>query len=166
MIRIRSACFALSVLLLASASPAQDWREDDSIWGFGNIGGPHREGPREPQPAPIVPTEWIAVPGASGEAALLAFPWILEPERAAPRAGEDGWTAKLAPPLAAAACSFAVVVSEADEVRMARLTGARWLVVNGSVHIGDPERRGDRGVPVALRKGENRVFVVDATAVW
>lgn len=164
--RIRPAWFAVSVMLLSPACLAQDWRDDDSIWGFGNIGGPHRAGPRAPDPAPILPGEWIAVPESSGEAALLAFPWILEPGRAAPRAGEDGWTAKLAPPLAAAACAFATVVSDVDEVRMARLTGARWLVVNGSVHGGDPERRGDRGVPVALRKGENRLFVVEATAGW
>ncbi len=166
MIRIHAACLALSVLALPTVLRAQDWRDDDSIWGFGNIGGPHRTGPREPDPAPIVPAEWIAVPETSGEAALLAFPWILDPERAAPRAGEDGWTARLGVPLAAAACAYASVHSDADEVRMARLTGARWLVVNGSVHIGDPERRGDRGVPVALKKGENRVFVVEATAGW
>lgn len=164
--RIRPACILLAWLSVSTVVRAQDWRDDDSIWGFGNIGGPHRAGPREPDPAPIVPGDWIAVPAASGEAALLAFPWILDPERAAPRAGEDGWTAKLGVPLAAAACAYASVHSEADEVRMARLTGARWLVVNGSVHIGDPERRGDRGVPVALKKGENRVFVVEATEGW
>lgn len=164
--RIRLLWFVLVPIHLATVATAQDWRDDDSIWAFDGIGGPHREGPRTPDPAPIRPDAWIAVPNSGDDAALLAFPWILDPERAAPRHGDDGWTAKLTSPSAAAACAFTTVASEHNEVRMARLTGARFLVVNGSVHIGDPERRGDRGVPVALVKGENEIFVVDATAGW
>lgn len=59
-----------------------------------------------------------------------------------------------------AACGFTTVTSAEDEVRMARFLGGEWLLVNGEMFIGDPDRRGFRGVPVALRKGENRIFVL------
>ncbi len=165
MLRNRSIYLVLALMIVSARARAQDWREDDSIWSFGHIGGPHREHPL-PEVSPIVPPNWISVSSTSEDPALLAFPWILDPTRESPHLGESGWAASLAPPLASAACAFTIVESDVDEVRMARLSAARWLVVNGSVFIGDPDRRGDRGVPIALQKGRNRLFAVDASADW
>jgi len=52
------------------------------------------------------------------------------------------------------------IVSVDDaHVRMARLSGAELLFVNGEAFVGDPERRGYEGVPVALRAGANELVV-------
>ncbi len=52
-----------------------------------------------------------------------------------------------------------VHVSEA-QVRFVRAPGVETVLVNGTGFIGDPERRGDLGVPVMLEEGENRVILL------
>src|SRR5258706_2513448 len=43
---------------------------------------------------------------------------------------------------------------------MARLTGGETLFVNGDGFVGDVSKRGFRGVPVLLRKGDNDLYVL------
>jgi len=43
---------------------------------------------------------------------------------------------------------------------MAHLSGAELLFVNGQGFVGDSRDRGHRGVPVALRRGDNHLFVL------
>ncbi len=52
-----------------------------------------------------------------------------------------------------------VNVSEA-QVRFVRAPGVETVLVNGTGFIGDPERRGDLGVPVTLEAGENRIVLL------
>jgi poly(3-hydroxybutyrate) depolymerase len=55
--------------------------------------------------------------------------------------------------------AYASVESASDRVAIARLEGASTLFVNGAGFTGDVYRLGDAGVPVALRKGSNDVYV-------
>lgn len=55
--------------------------------------------------------------------------------------------------------SYASVESAADRVAIAKLEGAGALFVNGAGFTGDVYELGDAGVPVALRKGANDVYV-------
>ena len=59
-----------------------------------------------------------------------------------------------------ALCGNAALERDFAELRMARLTGAELLFVNGIPVHGDPERRGDRGFPVELRAGRNELFAL------
>ena len=93
------------------------------------------------------------------------------PEAARPIEGEPVlddervvWRARRMPDHSEATGSFVaahttVTVTE-PQVRMARLPGARTLFVNGVAFVGDPDRRGYLGVPVALREGDNHLLVV------
>ena len=55
--------------------------------------------------------------------------------------------------------SYASVESAEGRVVLAKLEGAGVLFVNGAGFAGDPYGLGDAGVPVALRKGANDVYV-------
>jgi pimeloyl-ACP methyl ester carboxylesterase len=55
--------------------------------------------------------------------------------------------------------AYASVDSAEDRVVIAKLEGASFLAVNGAGFTGDIYRLGDAGVPVALRKGANDVYV-------
>ena len=86
------------------------------------------------QPPPIRPTRWwIAESGAEIEL---------------PELGE--WTGD-----ARAARTTLTVAS--PEIRFARAPGVTTILVNGEPFQGDPERRGDLGVPIVLRAGENSI---------
>lgn len=176
------------VVVLASAAVAQksepagalDPRDDPSVWGYGSIGGPYDGSSKRAMPPAIVPTTWLVVPRASKadeEQVLTRF--ALESDAPLPTAtkrasdasgsGERSSTAKDAPPVEwlavesqepkDALVAFTTITSESDDVRMAQLTGAELLFVNGEGFAGDVERLGFRGVPVLLKKGANRVFV-------
>lgn len=127
-----------------------------------------------PEPTSI-PREWIVVESTDepdSARARLAIA-LVEHDFRFPRAGEPlawdasaRWTERealddgeIAAPwtIAATRVSF-----EAPGVWMADLDGAAHLFVNGDLFVGDPERRGHRGVPVAVRAGDNDVYVVGA----
>src|SRR6185503_20324390 len=55
--------------------------------------------------------------------------------------------------------AYASVESAEDRVAIAKLEGAGVLFVGGAGFTGDVYRLGDAGVPVALKKGANDVYV-------
>ncbi len=164
----------------AESRPAQvpleelDARELGKAWGTGldKIAGPMSEEPPVIAP-PIRPAQWLVVdaggPAREAREAFVAR-YVLDLDAPPPKEGEPGplggetrWR-KLAMPATGEAkgefaFAYATVVADSDHVRMARLPGADALFVNGDGFIGDPERRGYRGVPVALRVGVNHLFV-------
>lgn len=75
--------------------------------------------------------------------------------------GELGTEAAWAPydPAVEAGWLHATVECEADGVFLADLQRAALLFVNGAAFVGDLYAYGFRGVPVALRKGRNDLFV-------
>ncbi len=92
-------------------------------------------------PASPAPAAGDEVTGSTGSAAWRPA----EP-------GEDGF-------LNGVGWGYATVRCQRDRVVMAELTGATTLFVNGEAFVGDHYRFGHRGVPVALREGENRLYV-------
>jgi hypothetical protein len=147
-----------------------DLPADDAIWGYGSIGGPYPVGGPKPLAAPIVPQDWLVVPRVAGDGIAELLARISDPKPGQPFAGdkiagsksEDAkWEARGRESLSDVTCAFTHIECDRDEVRMARLTGAGLLMVNGAGFVGDPERRGDRGVPVALHAGVNELYVFD-----
>lgn len=117
-----------------------------------------------PTKSAIAPRTWWVLPRADDLdverelARCVLAPETLPPFAKAPVA-TTGWTrcdAEL-PHDAAIACT--TVVIEHDEVRLAALSGAAQLFVNGEGFVGDVERRGHGGVPVALHAGANELVV-------
>jgi hypothetical protein len=153
-----------------------DPRFDPAIWGEGyGIGGPPPD-PRFRPPPPLVPDHWLVVPEkdrADPESILRR--WILDP-RSSPPVGVDDpsrvdvaadrWLMRRDSDAGESTCAFTTIRSAIAEVRMARLTGAEWMLVNGVPVGGDPERRGVRGFPVPLIAGENRIFVASGGACF
>ena len=117
-------------------------------------------------PPPIHPDEWLIVPkGAAFGPTQVFLRYLLDPSGDPPsigteRTGEDLWQSVRARSLPSAVAAYTCIGSERDEVRMARLSGAEMLFVNGDAFVGDSGDRGHRGVPVALRKGDNHLFVL------
>ena len=119
--------------------------------------------PAKAVPAPIVPEHWLVVPRDSNASVAQVFArYLLDPKSPTPAEGGDGipWKSAESSRPAGIVAAFTRVTSERDEVRMARLTGAEWLFVNGDGFVGDVDGRGFRGVPVALRRGDNDLFVL------
>ncbi len=123
----------------------------------------------------IVPEHWTVLPCKPGEADLLRkghlADWISKIPSAGQTLNEQGrefqWVALSDKPEASAiACAIAEVTVTADEVRMLHAPGIRILWVNGQPFQGDPENRGFLGSPVTLRKGVNRVVVVNPEQQW
>lgn len=148
----------LALLALQESEPAP-YPIDRGIWGEGELAGPVPERAPPPPPPPIEVTDWLWFAGAAPPLGVY-LRWAAEGMEP-PREGdelEDARWAGGAPP-EGATWAFASVTVETDEVRMARLPGAEVLFVNGEGFWGDPRRYGFRGVPVALRAGENALFV-------
>jgi dienelactone hydrolase len=93
------------------------------------------------EPGASPPREGESVKGETGEAS-----WALR------EAGEDGR-------LGDVAWACARVTSEEERVVLAKLEGAGTLFVNGAPFAGDLYGYGFGGVPVALAKGANELFV-------
>ncbi len=138
-----------------------DLPADDSIWGYGWIGGEYPVGGPPPVPVPIVPQEWLVVPRANGNGLTELLARAIDPAGRPPAAGDTKWEARHGQPLADVACAFTRVECASDEVRMARLSGAGLLFVNGTGFVGDAEQRGFRGVPIPLKTGLNELYVFD-----
>jgi len=145
-----------------------DLPADDAIWGYGWIGGEYPVGGPPPAPAPIVPKNWLVVPRASGNGISELLTRLADPKAGRPAAGdkiagstrEDAkWEARGSESLKDVACAFTCIECERDQVRMARLSGAALLFVDGEGFVGDAEQRGFRGVPIALKKGANDLYV-------
>lgn len=149
-------CAIVSVAVLALASIAAPARSDDA-------GGPTDGSSRRPLPPPIVPTRWLLVPASAPiEVDALVVRFALDPAARKPEAGASSdhpWIAFEGTEPRDALVAFTTVVAERDEVRMAKLAGAEIVFVNGEGFVGDVERRGYGGVPVLLRRGENRLLV-------
>jgi hypothetical protein len=163
---------SLTLAVAAQESPKKEKRTDlpadDAIWGYGWIGGPYPVGGPKPVAAPILPQDWIVMPADAGDGRAEMIARAFDPAGRAPTGREPlasdaarKWESRRGQPVAGAICAFTSVRCEKDEVRMARLSGAGLLLVNGSGFIGDPEQRGDRGVPIALHAGANELYVFD-----
>ena len=147
--------------------PAQDPMLDAEIWGFGGIGGPTPQAPS--WGGTISPESWLIVPDSHPvEASALLERWLRDPDQAAPTGVKDPtgvdvragrWLERWDCDPGQARAAFTSVHLSKPGVWLARLSGAGWMLVNGEPFVGDPNRRGNRGVPVALEAGENRVFV-------
>lgn len=158
---------ALLVLLLAP-SPIQDPAPnpiDVTIWPEGDGKSPP-EGSRTLRP-PIVPTKWRVRRGDAETARRVLAEELLAPldpwgrRKGKPR-DDSEWLdlepgAELPPDAVAVRTTL---LCDGDQVRMARLSGAGVLVVNGDCLVGDAEERGYEGVPVALG-GRNDILVTD-----
>lgn len=116
--------------------------------------------------ASIVLDEWWSVSRSAGVDELqLLTRFALDPHAAAARARTSdagvAWRRTSGAPPPDAALALTSVTLDADDVRMARLSGAGLLLVDGVPFHGDPERRGYLGVPVALHRGVNELVVAD-----
>jgi hypothetical protein len=138
---------------------------DPEIWGTSGIGGPGELAPHETLP-PIVVHDWIEIPSPAGAApAQVLAPWVLDPLAPLPKSARESDDKSAPEPGQVAGdahhgvCACTTVHSEIQEVRMARLTGIQWMIWNGELVQGDPERREYGGVPVIVQAGDNRVFV-------
>src|SRR5262245_6971755 len=129
--------------------------------------------------ADVVVRKWLVLPAVDQTArrtlrADAAFAKYLLDRASPPPKGGDEVTGTLGKPAKwaareadkdgevdgeGAAWSYASVESPADRVVLAKLEGAGVLWVNGAGFPGDVYRLGDAGVPVALRKGANDVYV-------
>jgi dienelactone hydrolase len=155
---MRISPFALAgLLLLAPAAPAAD-------------------------DADVVVTKWLVLPAVDPtprrtlRADVVFARYLLDRASPPPKEGEEvtgtlGKPAKWAVREAdkdgdvdgeGVTWSYASVESPADRVVLAKLEGAGVLYVNGAGFTGDVYRLGDVGVPVALRKGANEVYVAGA----
>jgi hypothetical protein len=118
--------------------------------------------PAKELPPPIVPEHWLVVQESTqkrGEPALARC--LLDARGAGPRPEPGSWSELSSKRPAGVVAAYTRVASERDEVRMARLSGAKLLIVNGEGFVGDIDNRGFRGVPVALKKGNNDLYVFD-----
>lgn len=151
----------------ADAPTIEELERDPRVWGKGDFGGFFERGPK-PTSAPVVLHDWLAVRSSANvdvERELVRR--ALDPTSAIPSADaaldanavEPRWIAMTSDAPSDVALAFTTVTLDAPCVRMADLQGAELLVVNGECFTGDPERRGFRGVPIALRRGVNRLFV-------
>lgn len=139
---------------------------DAEIWGTSVLHGPGPPAERKPLAPPIVPTQWLVVPKEAGaDEWTVVSKYIFDPHSApssktasAPPSISPWVTARDSHP-SNFLCAYTNLVIERDDVRMAHLEGAKYLFVNGEGFVGDGERYGFRGVPVALRKGANHIFV-------
>lgn len=130
--------------------------EDADVWCAGLEGPVPDRRPPEPPP-PIFVDAWRVLRGGEEDGEAVLARYLLDPEGfeteswspAANWAGSD-WIA----------ASGRVHVDQ-DQVRMARLPDARCLSLRGELFHGDPERRGDLGVPVELLAGWNEVVVFE-----
>ncbi|MFG0319617.1 MAG: hypothetical protein ACF8XB_20260 [Planctomycetota bacterium JB042] len=148
--------------------PHRAWRLGEA-WGRSTAAGPHADAPPA-LPAPLRPDGWIvARTGLLADRAdeALVLRYVVPDDAPRPKAGEpvlgrgeEVWRGADSASDDGEQAAFARVEVDAHQVRMARLAGARLLFVNGTPFLGDPERRGYRGVPVELREGENDLLVV------
>lgn len=158
---MRIAPLALTgLLLLASAAPAAD--EPDVVVRRWLVLAPVDATARRTLRADAVfakylldrasqpPKEGNEVTGTLGKPAK----WAAAEAATSAKKDEDGFldAEKLA-------WAYASVESAADRVAIAKLEGAAVLYVNGAGFTGDVYGLGDAGVPVALRKGANDVYV-------
>jgi len=148
------ALFALVPQILIPQPPNGGNPDDANTWE--QCAGPWSEdAPPAPGP-PIVPEEWLVPEDtASATDGALWKRFVLEARSRAEI--DEGWVERSAG--GDARWALTTIDRDADEVRMARLTGAEVLFVNGEPFVGDPQRRGFRGVPVALRTGTNTLLV-------
>jgi len=129
-------------------------------------------------PETIVPLTWLALPATDlrgrrpFRADAVFRRYLLDPQAPPPAAGEtltgetgeaQAWEARQAEPDGSVsgdfAWGYASVTSPASRVMLAELSGASTLFVNGDGSAGDPYRGGFGVAPVALRAGENRIYV-------
>jgi len=100
--------------------------------------------------ASLPPKEGDVVTGTLG----VATKWIVAEANSSKDAKEDGFVGA-----EKIGWAYASVESAADRVVIAKLEGAGAMYVNGAGFTGDVYGLGDAGVPVALRKGANDVYV-------
>lgn len=147
-------------------TPPLDPMRDVAIWGIGSIGGP--------APTPVVesvltPEEWAIVPSSLRvDAAALVSRWIREPGLPPPTGVDDPdrvdvararWLRRGSCDPGAVRVAYTSFHVPTPGVWMVRAPGASWVLINGELYAGDPERRNLQGVPVALGSGGNEVFV-------
>ena len=129
-------------------------------------------------PDTIVPQTWLLLPPVDERGRRPLRPdavfarHLLDPDAPPPHAGESltgetgepqSWEERRAEPDGTVggefAWGYASVTSPAPRVMLAELSGAGTLFVNGDAAAGDSYRSGFGLAPVALRAGENQLFV-------
>lgn len=109
------------------------------------------------QAPPLRPKLWRVAEGAGRERTreLVVQCIVLRRPLEGGRVVESGPELELAP-FALAATTVRV---DEEQVRFVRAPGVETVFVNGEGFVGDPERRGDLGVPVLLRAGDNELLL-------
>lgn len=188
----RRTCLALALaaFLLGSwpaeiaAQPGDPPRRADAelieAWGRGVLTGPIPETPEEVAPPPTLPEDCLVLDSGLDASASLAAVVLTYLGKQSRRPGEGepegttfggAWRPLTAQAPGAWSGTFdhaflRVKVMPREQVCFVRLTGAELMIVNGEPFLGDPQRRGLRGVPVALTSGVNDVFVCGANGAF
>jgi len=154
-----------------------DFTDEEILEAWGNPGfffyGPVRPSPRCKQQV-IRPTDWLVIdPRQSDAGPMRRWDWFLtwhiladgarppEPDERGPFDVDARWERALLPAVGQLQGEFAYTRVTVDEpgVFMAWLPGADAIFINGDAFMGDPQRRGYGGVPIALNAGDNDVYV-------
>ena len=132
-----------------------------------------------PRAQDLVLRDWLVLEAIDGRGRRPFRPdavfakYLLDAKSAAPKAGEQlfgeygeaTWKEATADEQgrmqgeSSNAWAYANLNVQNAEVLLADLQGASTLYVNGQAFAGDPYRFGYQGVPVALKKGDNHIFV-------
>ncbi len=163
MLRFTTTLLRVLIATSCAHAMAQSTTEGTEDWS-NTMGGPVSEKPVVQEP-PIHVREWLILKGHENPEALVMRYLLLEAEPPVENepltaANLFVWKRGAAKPCTLA---YAQLQSKKGEVRMAQLTGARTLYVNGEPFIGVSKARGERGVPVYLKPGVNHLFVLEAT---
>ncbi len=144
---------------------------------FGLVSAALGQSPAASEPAKLVPKSWLVIGATEIQARrpirpdLVFAQHVLALDAAPPRAGEtltgengktQTWTAMESADGTIGedfGCAYAQVEAPKDGVWIAVLSGASTLFVNGVGFVGDVYGYGFGGVPVALKKGANQIFV-------
>lgn len=140
------------------------------VTGGDTLSGPYWIEPHTPA-SPVELQFWSVPTDASPtDAATILSPWFLDPDKPVvtppkpdprqPKPTEPApWTNLERIGDRRPVVAFTHFTSPREEVRVARVSGARWFLWNGEPFIADRDRHGFEGVPVLVRSGANRVFV-------
>jgi dienelactone hydrolase len=145
----------LAVLQDTAAAPLPSARFDGSelvVREWLTLGAVDARGRRPFRPDAVVARHLLALDAPAPRAGQVVTGETGEASWTARTAGEDGRLGDLA-------WGYAEVTSADARVALARLEGAAVVYVNGEPHAGDLYGFGLHGVPVALVRGANRIFV-------
>src|SRR5260221_721298 len=163
---LRTPIGCLLLLLTGQSLPSVPAQDPDGAAEESSLFWSATPRPARPIQPPIVPEHWLVLRRESNSTLEQVFArHLLDPESSLPTVqalnpGGLPWQLIDTKCPAGVVAAFTRVSVPRDEVRMARLTGGETLFVNGDGFVGDVSKRGFRGVPVLLRKGDNDLYVL------